>query len=199
MLVLIAIGLFFIVLIIVGKLMEEAAARRRETARLMKQVVVAAYEAGRHDRDPDVSAPSLAVAPTPYSRAAVRLPYGAHPDEYREASAQAGGLPFHEGYWTDPPVDLSPEEEVSLSLRALRGRELEICFTGFPEDVRLTMEETARAAGMRVRTNVAKHLTLLCVGSAPGPVKLKAAMNGRVPLICGARFKELTINGWTFA
>lgn len=56
-----------------------------------------------------------------------------------------------------------------------RARNPEVCFTGFTDDVKAVLIESAILAGFTVRDSVTKGLTVLVAGSNAGPTKLAKA------------------------
>lgn len=56
-----------------------------------------------------------------------------------------------------------------------KTRNPEVCFTGFTDDVKAGLIESAIQAGFTVRDSVTKGLTVLVAGSNAGPTKLARA------------------------
>jgi NAD-dependent DNA ligase len=125
------------------------------------------------------------------------LPYDATRDEYRFRYASAERVLEAADYWKHPPTPICDDDAIASCIAKAAGRPLEICFTGWPEDIKLELDRRAVDAGLRVRAAVAKNLTFLCVGAAPGPSKLKAAEAQGVAIISGERFGQLIESGFT--
>ncbi|HEY1425944.1 MAG TPA: hypothetical protein VGF50_04660 [Caulobacteraceae bacterium] len=102
-----------------------------------------------------------------------------------------------EGYWRTPPAAIVPDDLIVARMNALAqlGQPAEVCFTGWTDDEKAQLRVDAIAAGCTVRTNIAKHLTFLCVGETPGPMKVEAAEEHGVVLISGDQFDRIICGG----
>ena len=68
----------------------------------------------------------------------------------------------------------------------------EILFTGFKSDMRLCLEDSARACGMIVRTKVTKNLGYLVCGPKDAPAKRLEAINVEASIVYGEdEFRDL--------
>ena len=68
----------------------------------------------------------------------------------------------------------------------------EILFTGFKSDMRLCLEDSARACGMIVRTKVTKNLSYLVCGPKDAPAKRLEAINVGASIVYGEdEFRDL--------
>lgn len=71
----------------------------------------------------------------------------------------------------------------------------EILFTGFTRDIRLCLEDAARASGMVVRTKVTKNLNYLVCGSNDAPTKRLEAINVGASIVYGEEgFRSLLVD-----
>jgi NAD-dependent DNA ligase len=98
-----------------------------------------------------------------------------------------------DGYWTRPSVPVVTDDQVIARLAALRqlGQPAEICFTGWTDQEKAELRADAALAGCTVRSNIAHHLSFLCVGETPGQVKMDDAAERGVALISGDQFDRL--------
>ena len=131
-----------------------------------------------------------AAGPTPVPATPRKRPSGAAVRAILEMKAAPPDRTRREGYWNSPPAAIAGDAEVDSRLRAVSqlGQPVEICFTGWTDVEKAELHDEAVAAGCIVRTNVAHHLTVLCVGETPGPVKMRDAAAHAIPLISGAQF-----------
>lgn len=90
---------------------------------------------------------------------------------------------------TPPDTKNDPCSESSAKLR-LAGSD--ILFTGFTADMRVCLEDAARACGMVVRTKVTKNLSYLVCGPKDAPAKRLEAINVGASIIYGKdEFRDL--------
>jgi hypothetical protein len=153
-------------------------ARRRE-ARLTA-LLREAYELGAHE-----GGQSPGDAPPPRSS-----------DDYRQRSraprptAAPTALPEADNYWFSPGEPICPDDDLVQAIGS-GPRPIEICFTGWPDDIKEALEARAASAGFKVRTNISKRLAVLCIGEQPGWRKLEDAKAQGVRLISGSQFLGL--------
>jgi DNA ligase (NAD+) len=60
---------------------------------------------------------------------------------------------------------------------------LSVCFTGFSENKKKELENTAREHGVDAKSSVVNNLTFLVAGEKPGPAKLNKARSMQIPVI----------------
>ena len=70
----------------------------------------------------------------------------------------------------------------------------EICFTGFDPFRKSELKKNAENHGYKCVTCITKNLSYLCIGSAPGPSKLKEATAQGVKIISENDFNQLIAN-----
>lgn len=63
----------------------------------------------------------------------------------------------------------------SSTKKKLAGGSLDICFTGFSAEDKLSLQKLAMENGMVVRTRVTANLAILCCGHSAGPRKIEEA------------------------
>jgi NAD-dependent DNA ligase len=71
----------------------------------------------------------------------------------------------------------------------------EVCFTGFSDSEKGMVSQLAVDAGFMVVGSVTKNLSLLCVGSNPGPAKLEKARKHGVTVVTLEQFKQFLETG----
>jgi NAD-dependent DNA ligase len=87
------------------------------------------------------------------------------------------------GCFTEEQLEAMSEAEAwyhiyaydQAKLKTPKARNFEVCFTGFTDDVKAALIESAIQAGFTVRDSVTKGLTVLVAGSNAGPTKLAKA------------------------
>ncbi|MGC9163944.1 MAG: BRCT domain-containing protein, partial [Thiomonas sp.] len=72
---------------------------------------------------------------------------------------------------------------------------LTVCFTGFPEAQKKSLEEIAITHGLIPKSSVVKNLRFLVTGPNPGPAKLARAREMNVPLMTLDQFNHFIETG----
>ncbi|MDE3176717.1 MAG: hypothetical protein KGM15_11505 [Pseudomonadota bacterium] len=70
-----------------------------------------------------------------------------------------------------------------------------ICFTGFSDDEKNELIQSAKLANMRVVTHVSSVVAFLCSGPNAGPTKLKLANEFDIPILTRDQFLNLVETG----
>lgn len=76
-----------------------------------------------------------------------------------------------------------------------KPKKLTVCFTGFTDDERPFLRAEAERIGMAVRTSVNGSTGYLCIGSEPGPSKMRIAKEAGVPIITKEEFLKIVATG----
>ena len=71
----------------------------------------------------------------------------------------------------------------------------EICFTGFTPEEKEGLWNIANEAGFQIVNSVTVHLSILCVGETPGPVKLDKAKKQNSLILNIEQFRNLLETG----
>ena len=115
---------------------------------------------------------------------------GGHRPSSMGAATKSSGLHVVESEINTQPDtknDLCSENSANLRLAGS-----EILFTGFTAEMRVCLEDAARACGMVVRTKVTKNLSYLVCGPKDAPAKRLEAINVGASIIYGKdEFRDL--------
>jgi len=80
-------------------------------------------------------------------------------------------------------------------LRHPKPKGTEVCFTGFRDEERATLEAEALAVGVVVKTSVTKTLAVLVTGETPGPSKVEKARNQGAAILNAEEFRQMLATG----
>lgn len=105
-------------------------------------------------------------------------------DRIVETVENENELPERLSYWQ--------ENKGSIPKKSHR---LEIVFTGFKADDKARLEQTAKDAGMLVRSSMSGYLDFLCYGYNAGSKKMEYARTNKILILSEAEFMELLETG----